>query len=105
MAALTEAIVMARQAQSQANTQKAQLRAEQAQREINRKLDAQAMTVAGERELNKIICPGCYDGLARSGRYHVWADGGSTEPCMATAERRKALREYFYKDIQLGRTL
>jgi hypothetical protein len=108
MSALTEAIVMARQAQAQANAQKAQLRAEQAQREINKKLDAQATAVFGDRELNKLICSGCRDGLPRAGQvepYHMWADGGSTEPCTATPERKKALREYFYRDIQLGRSL
>jgi hypothetical protein len=82
---LSEAIVIARQAHAY----------------------AQARAVSDERELDKLICPGCHDGLYREGQiaYHVWADGGSTEPCLATPERKKALREYFYKDIQLGRAL
>lgn len=50
---------------------------------------------SGEDELNKILCPGCHDGLYKDGGWHVYMDGDTLEQCYATEQRKQALREYF----------
>lgn len=118
MARLNEAIVMARAAQREAEARKQQVRAEQEQkrieqeqREINDKIDR--ITLAQlqreqERSLDLILCKSCQDGVPRYSPsdcdpFHIYADASGLEACMATPERKQQLREYFMKDIQLGR--
>lgn len=48
-----------------------------------------------EHELDKLMCPGCYSNLYLTGNTHIWADNEGMEPCLATEERKRRLREYF----------
>ena len=56
-----------------------------------------------EIELDKLLCPGCRDGLYREGYTHVYADGDQFEPCMATPERKLKLKVYFAKNHTVPR--
>jgi hypothetical protein len=103
IANLNEAIVMARQVQAEANARKAQARAELA---LKREQQVKALQECSERDLDKILCRGCRDHLPRMGDVepiHIWLDGCNTEPCTASPERKKQLREYFEKEIVLTR--
>lgn len=56
---------------------------------------AQVERARNEVDLDRLICPGCMGGLYRDGLTHIWADGLSSEPCLATERRKQELREYF----------
>jgi hypothetical protein len=69
-------------------------------REVQRKQsDAEV-----EIELDKLLCPGCHDGLyLDEGGTHIYLDGGNIEPCLATSERKRKLKEYFAKNHTVPR--
>lgn len=101
IANLNEAIVLARNAQREAQAKKQQARAEQALREIQMRAEQTKREVT-ERDLDKMLCPGCRDCLPRDGSvepYHMWLGGGNTEPCLATTERKAQIRQYFAKEL------
>jgi hypothetical protein len=67
-------------------------------REAQRKEQA-----SDERELDRLLCPGCFSQLPKAGSMHMWIDGSNIEACLATDERKRRIKEYFAKNNPIPR--